>query len=413
MRSINEQKIIILTGSLGEGHNQASKAIVESAKRKYPHLRVKVIDYMELTHPRLHVAGQFFFVQWMKHFPSVYGYLFQKTREENTLIQMLKRFSTFSLQKLSAMLETEKPAIVVSTFPPAAAGMSLLKAMGYTDVPTATVMTDHTDHSYWIHSHTDYYMVGSDVVQVALERKGVPSEKISVTGIPVNPLYSQPVDEERLRDYYGLKPSEQVVLIMGGGEGMIDKEIIELLKSRAYPQDVRFMVVCGRNMKLYQSLLEEFAEHPQITVMGYVDRMHELMAMADLMVTKPGGLTISEALTMERPMLLVKPLPGQEQDNADYLVGIGVARQAMAGELQHQFMALMTDPSLLQEMKRKAAINTHKDSALSVLTRLIEIQRRYRPSREWAEEKNPVPYEVLNREVYENEALHHYHDSYR
>lgn len=234
-----------------------------------------------------------------------------------------------------------------------------------------------------------------------------------MTGIPVNPLYSQPVDEERLRDYYGLKPSEQVVLIMGGGEGMIDKEIIELLKSRAYPQDVRFMVVCGRNMKLYQSLLEEFAEHPQITVMGYVDRMHELMAMADLMVTKPGGLTISEALTMERPMLLVKPLPGQEQDNADYLVGIGVARQAMAGELQHQFMTLMTDSSLLQEMKRKAAINTHKDSALSVLTRLIEIQRRYRPSREWAEEKNPVPYEVLNREVYVNEALHHYHDSYR
>lgn len=75
------------------------------------------MDYMELTHPRLHVAGQYFFVQWMKHFPSVYGYLFQKTREENTLIQMLKRFSTFSLHKLSTMLETEKPAIVVSTFP--------------------------------------------------------------------------------------------------------------------------------------------------------------------------------------------------------------------------------------------------------------------------------------------------------
>ncbi|MBK1678653.1 galactosyldiacylglycerol synthase, partial [Rhodospirillum rubrum] len=113
MRSINEQKILILTGSLGEGHNQASKAIVESAKKNYPHLRVKVMDYMELTHPRLHVAGQYFFVQWMKHFPSVYGYLFQKTREENTLIQMLKRFSTFSLHKLSTMLETEKPAIVV------------------------------------------------------------------------------------------------------------------------------------------------------------------------------------------------------------------------------------------------------------------------------------------------------------
>ncbi|MGG3279337.1 MGDG synthase family glycosyltransferase [Paenibacillus solani] len=407
MRSMNEQKIIVLTGSLGEGHNQASKAIMESAKRNYPHLRVKVIDYMELTHPRLHVAGQFFFVQWMKHFPSVYGYLFQKTREENALIHMLKRSSTFSLHKLGTMLEAEKPAIVVSTFPPAAAGMSLLKAMGYTDVPTVTVMTDHTDHSYWIHSHTDYYMVGSDRVKSALERKGVPSAKISMTGIPVHPLYSQPVDQDQLRAYYGLKTSEKVVLIMGGGEGMIDKEIIELMKSRRYPQHVRFMVVCGRNMKLYQTLLEDFADHPQIKVMGYVDRMHELMAMADLMVTKPGGLTISEALTMKCPMLLVKPLPGQEQDNADYLVGIGVARQAMAGELQHQLLTLMTSPSILQEMKRKAAMNTHKDSARSVLTRLMDIQQNYRPSREWAD-VNPVPYEVLNREVYANESRHHY-----
>lgn len=95
---------------------------------------------------------------------------------------------------------------------------------------------------------------------------------------------------------------------MGGGEGMIDKEVIEWMKSREYPQNVRFMIVCGRNTKLYQSLQEDFSDHSQITVMGYVDRMHELMAMADLMVTKPGGLTISEALTMERPMLLVKPL---------------------------------------------------------------------------------------------------------
>lgn len=413
MRSINEQKILILTGSLGEGHNQASKAIVESAKRNYPHLRVKVIDYMELTHPRLHVAGQYFFVQWMKHFPSVYGYLFQKTREENTLIQMLKRFSTFSLHKLSTMLEDEKPAIVVSTFPPAAAGMSLLKAMGFTDVPTATVMTDHTDHSYWIHSHTDYYMVGSDVVQLALERKGVPSGKISVTGIPVNPLYGQPVDQDRLRGYYGIHSSEQVVLIMGGGEGMIDKEIIEWMKSREYPRDVRFMIVCGRNAKLHQSLQEDFSDHPQITVMGYVDRMHELMAIADLMVTKPGGLTISEALTMERPMLLIKPLPGQEQDNADYLVGIGVAQQAMAGELKHQLLKLITSPSLLQEMKRRAAINTHKDSALSVLTRLIHIQQSYRLPREWSDDMKTVPYEVLNREVFESETLHHYYDVYR
>lgn len=112
-------------------------------------------------------------------------------------------------------------------------------------------------------------------------------------------------------------------------------------------------------------------------------------------------------------MLLVKPLPGQEQDNADYLVGIGVARQAMAGELKHQLLTLITSPSLLQEMKRRAAMNTHKDSALLVLTRLMDIQQNQRLSPEWSEDMNLVPYEVLNREVYVNDALQHYYDSYR
>ncbi|GAB6931089.1 glycosyltransferase [Paenibacillus sp. JCM 10914] len=413
MRSIHEPKILILTGSLGEGHNQASKAIVESAKRNYPHMKVKVIDYMELTHPKLHVAGQFFFVQWMKHFPTMYGYLFQKTRDENTLIHMLKRLGSFSLHKLGTMIEEEDPSIVVSTFPPAAAGMSMLKAMGYTDIPTATVITDHTDHSYWVHSHTDHYMVGSDVVQTALLRKGISNQHISVTGIPVNPIFSQPVDRDQLRTYYGLQPSEQVILIMGGGEGMIDREITELIKDRNYPSHIRFMIICGRNIKLYQSLQDELAGLTQVTVMGYIDRMHELMGIAELIITKPGGLTISEALTMERPMLLFKPLLGQEQDNADYLVGIGVAKQALSGELQEQLLRLLSNPMQLEAMKRNAARSTHKNSALAVISRLVDIQQRYRTPRERYEEAFKLTYEPMPSELLANEYVSHHYDGFR
>lgn len=413
MRSINEPKILILTGSLGEGHNQASKAIVESAKRNYPHIRVKVIDYMELTHPKLHIAGQYFFVQWMKHFPSVYGYLFQKTREENTLIHMLKHLGTFSLHKLGTMIEEEKPSVVVSTFPPAAAGMSMLKAMGFTKIPAVTVITDHTDHSYWIHSHTDHYMVGSDVVQKALQRKGILGKQISVTGIPVNPIFSQPVDRERLREHFGFRASEQVILIMGGGEGMIDKEITGFIKDRNYPEHIRFMIICGRNMKLYQSLQEEFSGLAQVTVMGYVDRMHEFMALAELIVTKPGGLTISEALTMERPMLLFKPLPGQEQDNADYLVSIGVAQQALAGELQGHLLRILSNPSQLHRMRINAARSPQKNSALAVLNRLVDIERQYRTPRERFKDAFPLSYEPMPSELLDNEYVSHQYDSYR
>lgn len=413
MKSMNEHQILILTGSLGEGHNQAARAIVESAKRNSPHLSVNVIDYMELTHPRLHVAGQYFFIQWVKHFPSLYGYLFQKTREENTLIQLLKRLSTFSLQKLGSLLEDQKPSVVISTFPPAAAGMSLLKSMGLTDVPVVTVITDHTDHSYWIHEHTDHYMVGSGKVKEALQRKGIAGEKISVTGIPVHPLYTQPVNRDRVRESYRLSPSEQVVLMMGGGEGMIDSEIVKLLQSRAYPEHVRFIVVCGRNDKLYQSLQEEFADHPQVMVMGYVNRMHELMAIADLMITKPGGLTISEALTMELPMLLFKPVPGQEQDNADYLVGIGVAQQADEGELKDRLLHMLHHASILAEMKRSAARYGHKDSALSVLSALMTVLQSHSAQRNWLHELDPRAYGLMSREAYLQDYEGQYADSFR
>ncbi|MGG1879522.1 glycosyltransferase [Paenibacillus cisolokensis] len=406
MKSMNEHDILILTGSLGEGHNQASKAIVESAKRNYPHLSVKVVDYMELTHPKLHTAGQYFFVQWMKHFPSVYGYLFQKTRDDSGLIQLLRRLSSFNLHKISDLLEEVKPAVIVSTFPPAAAAVAMLKAMGLTSVPTATVITDHTDHSYWIHSHTDHYMVGSEVVQKALLNKGIPASKISVTGIPVHPVFSQPVNRHALRRQYGLTSRHRVVLIMGGGEGMIDKEVTELINSGAYSSDIRFIIICGRNVKLYHLLQEELGEHPQTRIMGYVDRMHELMAVADLIVTKAGGLTVSEALTMERPMLLFKPLPGQEQDNADYLVGIGVARQAMEGELQQQLLRLIMNPRALGDMERKAAVFTHKESALSVLRRLLAIQHSFRRSAQWTGAVAPS-YEALNREAYSSQYMNH------
>ncbi|UUZ81945.1 hypothetical protein LJK88_46740 [Paenibacillus sp. P26] len=161
-----KNKILILTGALGDGHNKAAQAILEAARVYRPDVEVKVVDFLEWTHPYLHSVGKYCYMQWVKSLPSVYGYLYRKTRDDNTLSHWFKRMRSFSTDRMLEPLDEEKPTEVVSTFPGAAAAMSYLKANGFTSVPTCTVITDYTDHSYWIHPNTDRYLVGAEHVKL-------------------------------------------------------------------------------------------------------------------------------------------------------------------------------------------------------------------------------------------------------
>ncbi|MBP1995868.1 MGDG synthase family glycosyltransferase [Paenibacillus eucommiae] len=374
MKQLKRQKILLLSGALGDGHKQAARAILEASKLYRPEVEVEEIDFMEWTHPHLHSVGKYCYTQWMKKFPSVYGYLFQKTRDDNSLSNLFKKMKSFSLSRMLKLLQEVQPTVVVSTFPSAAAAMSILKAHGLTEVPTVTVITDHTDHSYWIHPYTDQYIVGSEPVRQALLRRSITDAQISVTGIPIRLSYNQSFDCNRLRDRYSLDRSLPTVLVMGGGLGMIDKEFIALLKSEELPASVQFIIVCGRNLKLQQQLAEElrYVRH-HILITGFVDHVHEFMALSDLIITKPGGLTTSEALALELPMLLFKPLPGQEKDNAAYLVKIGAALEAASvGELKDMLTAVLADSNLLRAMKQKASKFTLKSSSLSALHTILE-----------------------------------------
>lgn len=277
------------------------------------------------------------------------------------------------LDPACALLRDAQPTVVVSTFPPAAAAMSMLKAQGLTKLPTVTVITDHTDHNFWIHPHTDRYIVASEPVRKALLRKRIPSTKIEVTGIPIGLRYGENYDRDRLRERHGLDRSLPTVLVMGGGLGMIDKAFVEGLKSLPFPAGVQFIVVCGRNRKLEQELAE-MSGHAgnRVLVTGYIDYVHELMALSDLIVTKPGGLSTSEALALELPMLLYKPLPGQEKDNSDYLVGTGAA--IVAGneeELMERMVRILENPSLLGAMKLRAAMFKPEAPSLNALQAIL------------------------------------------
>ncbi|MCV9951664.1 MGDG synthase family glycosyltransferase [Paenibacillus sp. BT-177] len=372
MNSIKREKLLILSGALGDGHMQAAKAILE-ASVLYKQ-GVEVVDFMQWIHPRMHVVERYCFLQWVKHFPSSYGYMYQKTRTDSTLTFFLKHFLTTSLQRLLKLLNEEQPTLIVSTFPLASAAISLLKEKGMTDLPAATVITDHSDHSYWIHPFTDLYLVGSEGVRGALQRKGVADHKIAVTGIPVRPSYSQTDNKDRLREKLALPLDAFVVLVMGGGCGIIDKSFIEQMQSDSFPPNVQFVIVCGRNVKLLNRLHEALGDRDNVMLTGFLEGIHEWMASADVLITKPGGLTTSEALALQLPMLLLKPQMGQEKDNASYLIQAGVAYLCQIDSLQDQLQRLVQQPSLMEEMRENAGLCRQQDSARHAVMQILNMQ---------------------------------------
>ena len=371
METMKPEKILILSGALGDGHMQAAKAILEASALYKPDVAVKVVDVLKWIHPRMHVIERYCFMQWVKHFPSLYGYLYQKTRVDTPLISFLKHFRTSSLQRLLRLIEEESPTVIVSTFPPASAAISMLKEKGMTDLFSVTVITDHSDHSYWIHPHTDLYLVGSEEVRMALQKKDVPDKNIVVTGIPVRPSYTQSCNKKHLREKFGLDPSSFVVLIMGGGWGMIDDTFIDQLKSKDLPSNVQFIIICGRNMKLLQRIDGILQDKSTFLLKGFVEEIHEWMAVADVLITKPGGLTTSEALAAQLPMLLLKPQLGQERDNADYLIRKGGAIPCRSENLQLELNRMVQNPELLQKMREESARCRQKDSATLALTHIL------------------------------------------
>lgn len=373
MKHRKGETILILSGNYGDGHLQAAYAIRAAARLRKPDVKTVVMDFMKWNHPYIHPISRYLYVRGIQRFPSVYGYLFQKTRDTHSSA-FLKTFNRFGMKRMLKLLHEVQPSIVVSTFPFAAAAMSMLKAYGLTDVPTVTIITDHTDHSYWIHPLTDRYIVGSDFVRQALRRTGIGESQIAVTGIPIRPEFSQPYSRALLKTKFGLQPELPTVLLIGGGQGIFGDGLFTLDR---FPERLQLIVVCGHNSRLLQKLTEyaDRSKH-RILLTGYVNYIHELMIVSDLIITKPGGLTTSEAIAMELPMLFYKPLPGQEQDNARVLLQAGVAMQAgNIEELQSVLAEVLQNPYLLWEMRQKARQFQTKWAAFDALEVILQVMQ--------------------------------------
>ena len=367
------KQLLILSVSAGAGHVRAADAVAKAAEAAHPPLRATHIDLLSLVPKDFKKLYGEQYIKLVEKLPQLWSYLYAKTDKPSgdSLIGKLKRAAEkLNTRKLNAEIERLAPdAILCTHFLPAELlSRQKAKGKGKKLPPLWVQVTDFDVHALWIHPHVDRYCVANEEVAFRLADRGVPREKITVTGIPVMPQFSAPLDRTTCARELGIAPDKFTVLMMAGGAGVgsLDELAEKLLR---VPAATQLVALAGRNADLLKRLQALAKKHPgRVFPLGFTTTVERVMSAADLVVTKPGGLSVSECLAKKRPMLLVSPIPGQEERNADYLLESGAAIKAVDGAtLMFKVGELLANPARLESMSAAAARIGRPNAATDVV----------------------------------------------
>ena len=323
-----KKRILQMYISNYSGHHKASLAIEKAFNLVDSEVEVRNVNSFNYTNPILEKIITKTYMGVIRKKPEFWGYLYDNpdiVRKTQKLREAIHRFNT---AKLKTLLDDFRPDAVVCTqaFP---CGMiaDYKKSTG-SNVGLYGVLTDYAPHSYWIFDRVDAYFVPSAETGKKLVHNGVPPNRIIETGIPIDPLFGAPKDKNALFEKYGLDKNKPVVLMMGGSQGFgpLKEVYASILKS---PLDVQTVLVSGKNERLHRwfTRMERKAARRGkfLKVFPYIEGIDELMEVCTILVSKPGGITTAEALVKGVAMVIINPIPGQEQMNTDYLLANEVA----------------------------------------------------------------------------------------
>jgi processive 1,2-diacylglycerol beta-glucosyltransferase len=311
--------ILILSASYGGGHNQVARALTQEIQRQAPGLKIITVDYCELLFPLINRISQFSYTQSIRHFPVGYALYYQATGNISSDSFWQRRLNRLGYSELIMLVNKLEPRVVISTFPLPAGVLSQMKEAGVLSAPVVTVITDMCVHSQWIHPKTDLYLVGSPEVAIGLEKRGVSRQKIGITGIPILPAFKEKIDPEMVRREFGIDSKTKIILFMGGNDGIFGTNHFSMIL-KDLPPEVQSVIITGSNHDLYDRLQSNSYQKYRVRALKYVVDVAGLMKISDLLITKAGGVTISEALAVKLPMIIFKPTPGHEAANANYLL---------------------------------------------------------------------------------------------
>ena len=370
-----EKRILVLSVSAGAGHMRAAEAIRACADIHGSNVTVTHLDAMNYVPAGFRKLYTDFYITLVNRHPAIWGYLYHLTNEAEPdgklqrLRRGIERLNTIGLRREIAAIEPD--AIVCTHFLPAEILSHLIRKERIA-CPVWVQVTDFDLHRMWVQSHMTGYFAANEEVAFRMRAHGIAADAIHVTGIPIMPAFDQALRREECAREFGLDPQRKILLLMGGGAGMgsLDAIAERLL---ALDGDFQLVVLAGKNAGTLDRLRQLAGRYPgRLLAQGFTDRVERLMACADLVITKPGGLTVSECLAMGLPMIINDPIPGQEERNADFLLEHGVALKACDPvTLEYRVMHLLSHPARLAEMRSKARALARPDAAHKVLHEVL------------------------------------------
>lgn len=364
-------RLLLLSVSAGSGHVRAADAIHAHASLDCPQLEVKHQDLMQMVPRLFKKIYTDFYLTLANRFPQAWGWLYRKTDhapDGGWLDAVRRLLQNLCTRQLMQEVDSFAPdAIVCTHFLPAEL-LTAAKRKGRITCPIWVQVTDFDLHRMWVHDGISGYFVANDALAFRLHAYGVDAARIHVTGIPVMPAFSAHSDRQTCARQFGLKPQTPTVLVMGGGAGIGGMDLLaaQLLQSE---QHVQLIVMAGKNHNALTALQALALRYPaRLLPVGFTDEVPSLMACADIAITKPGGLSTSECLVMGLPMVLINPIPGQEERNADFLLQEGVAVRADDPvTLRYRLQSLLADPTPLAVMRERALALARPDAARALL----------------------------------------------
>lgn len=372
------KKVMIFYAAYGGGHLSAARSIKENIETNYTDVEVKLVDCMEYVNKIVNKVTTTAYSEMAKKTPRTWGKVYWKS-QKGPLAQISTTSNKVLSIKLNKLLKDFQPDIIISTHPFATQMCAYLKKLGKSDAKIATVMTDYAPHDQWLvfNKYVDYYFVSHDGMKNKLHEKGIPNEKIFATGIPLSNKFLLKYDKAKTLENFGLSPDRKTVLFFGGGEfGLGKNQTLKIFKSFVERnENIQIVAISGKNEKMkenFEHLVDELHKQDHVKILEYTDKVPELMSISDLVVTKPGGLTTTESLASGLPIVVINPIPGQEEENATYLEENKVAIWIKKGDDVEQILNdLFSNPDKMQEMKIRARLISKKNSTKDICKILL------------------------------------------
>jgi processive 1,2-diacylglycerol beta-glucosyltransferase len=367
-------KILIVSVRAGAGHLKAAEALEVAFGKYQPGADVKNVDLLDHSTGLIKYLYGKLYLDVVKAFPELYAYNYKHYESSKKFTKPRFLVDRFNFSDMFRIVEDFKPDTVIGTHFISAALLENYRRKKKKAFNIAVTLTDYEFHPVWIVPNVDLYFTASEEVKGSLSFYGIAPERIIPSGIPIHPTFSEEKERNELLGKYGLNGELPVVLISAGSFGVTPLGEV-IAEFRVIKDDFQIVVVCGNNSKLRKDLeTKQKSELRLKKVFGFVDFMDELMAMSDLLITKPGGITVSESIAKGLPMIFIEPIPGQEEANADYLVeqGAGVKARILP-VLIDKLGLLIRDPGKLADMSKRAKALSRPYAAKTIVEKIIEL----------------------------------------